>query len=138
MLSRLDRTEPTQFRVHCPVLIIDDNKDAADTLAMVFQLAGYPVSIGHSVGEALELLDRTLPAAALLDIGLPDGNGYDLARAVRARSGEATLIAVTGWGSEHDRRHARDAGFHHHFTKPADPFSLLELVDRACMDRMAN
>ncbi len=118
------------------VLVVDDNEDAADSLATLLGVMGYEVRIAYDGPEAIVAADEFKPAVALLDIGLPKLSGYDIARHVRARRGtEVLLVAITGWGQEEDRRRARDAGFDHHFTKPADFERLLELIDQELRDR---
>ncbi|MEH6435289.1 hybrid sensor histidine kinase/response regulator [Massilia sp. DD77] len=104
------------------VLIVDDNEDAADTLGMALELFGCETRVVHTAQAALDLAVSFTPQAALLDIGLPDLNGYELARRLRALPGwqGVTLIAATGWGQEKDRRLAFEAGFDHHLTKPID------------------
>jgi PAS domain S-box-containing protein len=112
------------------VLVVDDNVDAADTLHMFLEFSGCRARVAHSAGEALDLLDRFQPQVALFDIGLPDMNGYELARRVRQRPGGADLllIAATGWGQEADKQLAFDAGFDHHLTKPIDFDKLRALL----------
>jgi PAS domain S-box-containing protein len=115
-------TAPSQLRV----LVVDDNEDAAETLAMTLELHGCDVKTAATAARALDMLPGFAPAVALLDIGLPDMNGYELARRVRelpAGTG-ITLIATTGWGQQKDRERAFAAGFDHHLTKPID-FDLL-------------
>lgn len=111
------------------VLVVDDNEDAADSLATLLGVMGYDVRVAYDGPEAIVAADEFQPAVALLDIGLPKLSGYDIARDVRGKRGtEVLLIAITGWGQEEDRRRAREAGFDHHFTKPADFDLLLELI----------
>jgi PAS domain S-box-containing protein len=112
------------------VLVVDDNADAAETLQMFLELCGCRAHVAHSAGEALDVLDRFQPQVALFDIGLPDMNGYELARRVRQRPGgaELLLIAATGWGQEADKQLAFDAGFDHHLTKPIDFDKLRALL----------
>ncbi|UVW29026.1 ATP-binding protein [Massilia sp. H6] len=104
------------------LMVVDDNEDAAQTLAMALELVGCVVGVAHTGAAALELAARFAPQVALLDIGLPDMNGYELARRLRATAHGAgmTLVATTGWGQEKDRQLAFDAGFDHHLTKPID------------------
>jgi len=111
-------TAPAQLRV----LVVDDNEDAAATLAMTLELHGCDVKTAATAGRALEMLPGFAPAVALLDIGLPDMNGYELARRVRQLPAGAgiTLIATTGWGQQKDRERAFAAGFDRHLTKPID------------------
>ena len=111
------------------VLVVDDNEDAANSLATLLEVMGYEVRTAYDGPEAIEAADEFRPAVALLDIGLPRLSGYDIARHVREQRGrDVLLVAITGWGQEDDRRRAREAGFDHHFTKPADFEVLLELI----------
>jgi signal transduction histidine kinase/ActR/RegA family two-component response regulator len=122
------------------ILVVDDSQDAADTCATVLELSGHEVQTAYSGRRALELARTFRPHALLLDIGLPDVNGYELARTIRAApwGGGMVLIAVTGWGQGKDRRRALEAGFDHHLTKPiaAETLeSLLQSLDRSEPDR---
>jgi CheY-like chemotaxis protein/two-component sensor histidine kinase len=114
----------------CPVLIVDDNEDAAATLAAVLAADGADVRIAHDGGTALAELERYCPRAVLLDIGLPDINGYDVAQRIRAKPAlrGVRLIAVTGWGQHEDRLKSRASGFDDHFTKPVDVARLVALL----------
>jgi PAS domain S-box-containing protein len=113
------------------VLVADDNRDAADTLCRLLALYGYEVRSAYDGGAALETCESFLPHAAVLDIGMPGRNGYDVARALRERRGDGIrLVAVSGWGSEADVQRAREAGFDHHLTKPVDPAQLNEVLGR--------
>jgi len=102
--------------------VVDDNEDAAVTLALLLETLGHTVSVAHSARAALEALPLFEPDVCLLDIGLPEMNGFELARALRTRPGtdHAILIAVTGYAQEKDRAEARAAGFHDLFAKPVD------------------
>lgn len=122
------------------ILVVDDSRDAADTCATVLELSGHEVQTAYNGRRALELARTFRPHALLLDIGLPDVNGYELARTIRAApwGGGMLLIAVTGWGQDEDRRRALEAGFDHHLTKPiaAETLeSLLQCLDRSQPDR---
>jgi len=111
------------------VLVADDNRDAAETLALLLQLEGHEVSVAHDGEHAVALAEKERPEVALLDIGMPRMNGYDAARRIRERlQADIVLIAVTGWGQEEDRRRAREAGFDFHFTKPLDVPGLAPLL----------
>lgn len=114
---------------HRKVLVADDNQDAAESLAMLLRLAGHEVRVATSGRAALALASAFRPDTALLDIGMPELNGYEVARALRAAPwGEAMmLIALTGWGQDDDKRQARAAGFDHHLTKPVG-FEHLEAL----------
>jgi DNA-binding response OmpR family regulator len=113
------------------VLVVDDNADAADSLAMLLQVHGDEVRVAYDGEEALFAEQEFKPDVLLLDIGMPKLSGYDVARRVRdARGAEVLIVAITGWGQDEDRQRARDAGFDHHFTKPVDYAVLLDLIDR--------
>ena len=108
------------------VLIVDDNVDAAETLAMVLELDGHRVDVAHDGPRGLRLAEEARPEVVLLDIGLPKMNGYEVARHIRRQPWGAamTLVAVTGWGQEDDKRRATEAGFDLHLTKPIAPEAL--------------
>ena len=112
------------------VLIADDNRDAAESLAVLLRMDGHEVSIAYDGPQALAMLVQGRPEVALLDIGMPGLNGYEVAKRVRhgPLGRGITLIAVTGWGQDRDKAQAREAGFDHHFTKPVDPGRLSELL----------
>ncbi|CAN7264477.1 ATP-binding protein [Pseudoduganella sp. LjRoot289] len=111
-------------------LIVDDNVDAAESLAMALDFVGYSTRTAHSGGAALAALAAFQPRLALLDIGLPDFDGYELARRIRLLPGGAgiLLIAATGWGQDADRQAALDAGFDLHMTKPVDFMQLHQAI----------
>lgn len=113
------------------VLVVDDNRDAAQSMAMLLEAMDVDVAMAHAGEEALEQATRFHPDLALLDIGMPGMDGYTLARHLRERTadGGMVLAAMTGWGEERDRLRAREAGFDHHFSKPADIRVLGELLD---------
>ena len=112
------------------MLIADDNRDAADSLAMLLRLEGHEVRVVHDGKQALAAFHDLNPEVALLDIGMPELDGYEVARQVRQGTlGRAvTLVAVTGWGQQSDKARALAAGFNHHFTKPVAPERLVELL----------
>ncbi|HET7779851.1 MAG TPA: ATP-binding protein, partial [Rudaea sp.] len=116
----------TQMRV----LVVDDNHDAGDSLAMILEVLGAEVRVARGGAEAIDLFGAYRPSVVLLDIGMPGMNGYDVARALRMGFPDhaATLVALTGWGQEDDRRRAREAGFDHHLVKPADLDVLQHLL----------
>jgi CheY-like chemotaxis protein len=104
------------------VLIIEDNRDAAESLRMVLELRGYEAAVAHAGQAGLDLAREFRPAVVLCDIGLPGGmDGHDVARALRADAElcSTLLVALSGYGQEEDQRKARQAGFDHHLTKPA-------------------
>jgi CheY-like chemotaxis protein len=104
------------------ILIVDDNVDAAASLAMLLELSGNEVLVAHSGQDAVDVARRHRPSIVILDIGLPGLDGYEVARALRNESTGAgmLILALTGWGQIEDKQRARDAGFDHHFTKPVD------------------
>ncbi len=108
----------------------DDNRDAADSLAMMLRLVGYEVHAAHDGQEAVEAAGRLRPDVVLLDIGMPKLNGLQAARHIREQpwGRQMVLVAITGWGQEEDKRRATEAGFDHHLTKPVDPAALQELL----------
>jgi PAS domain S-box-containing protein len=114
------------------ILVVDDNVDAARSLAMNLELAGHSVQSVYDGREALEAYERFEPEIVLLDIGMPGMSGYEVARAIRERPRgvDALLVAVTGWGQPEDKRRAEQAGFDLHFTKPVDPARLIALFAR--------
>jgi PAS domain S-box-containing protein len=112
-------------------VIADDNHDAADSLATLLELQGHVVFVAHDGVSAYELVRSKRPSVALLDIGMPGLNGYEVAQKIRQEAwGKRTLlIAATGWGQEDDRFQAFAAGFDAHLTKPFNPAQLQELLD---------
>jgi signal transduction histidine kinase/ActR/RegA family two-component response regulator len=115
------------------IVLIEDNEDARGALATALRFFGHEVFVGSTAEEALELARTEAPDTFVLDIGLPGTDGYSLAKALRATSEgqNATLIALTGYGTERDRDRARDAGFSHHLTKPLDVDTLIKLLGDA-------
>ena len=104
------------------MLVVDDNRDAADTLAMLLETLGATVQVAYGGQMALDVLERFEADTVLLDIGMPEIDGYEVARRIRqrARDEHVVLIALTGWGQDHDYRLSRTAGFDHHLVKPPD------------------
>jgi PAS domain S-box-containing protein len=112
------------------VLVADDNRDGAESLAILLGVAGHEVSVVHDGAAALTALERMRPEVALLDIGMPGLNGYEVAKRVRQMSfgRSILLVAITGWGQDKDKARARQAGFDHHFTKPIEPELITDLL----------
>jgi len=112
------------------VLIADDNRDAADSLALLLAHDGHEVRTVYSGQAAVALLESFSPEVALLDIGMPDLDGFAVADRIRQRRGttEVCLIAITGWGQEDDKHRSREAGFAAHLTKPVDPHGVRALL----------
>jgi signal transduction histidine kinase/CheY-like chemotaxis protein len=111
------------------VLVVDDNRDAADSLGVLLGFLGYEATVAHDGASALRDIERVDPALVLLDLGMPEMDGYEVARRVREqpRWRHVVLVALTGWGQEEDRLRSRDAGFDHHLVKPTDMHNLQEL-----------
>jgi two-component system CheB/CheR fusion protein len=121
----------TERQVSLRVLVADDNRDAADSLQRVLALYGHEVRVAYDGTAALEVGQQFRPRVAVLDIGMPGTDGYEVARTFRRKLGsEVKLVALTGWGQPTDRRRALEAGFDHHLTKPVDPGALNELLLR--------
>jgi CheY-like chemotaxis protein len=115
------------------VLVVDDNRDAADSLGTLLQMLGATVEVVHTGRAALQAIDTFKPAILFLDLGMPEIDGYEIARSVRARAElhDVTLIAVTGWGQEKDRNRTHAAGFDHHLVKPANVDQLKTMLRSA-------
>jgi PAS domain S-box-containing protein len=134
-IASLDETSPTPAEFgpkalsRCRILVVDDNKDAADSLAMLLRVDGNDIRTAYDGAEALEVAEVFHPEVVLLDIGLPKLNGYDVARRMRQQpwGHSATLVALTGWGKDEDRRLSQDAGFNAHLVKPVD-LAVLEAL----------
>ncbi len=112
------------------ILVADDNRDAADTLAVLLRLGGHEVHAVHDGQEAVEAVGWFRPEIVLLDIGMPKLTGYEVASRLREEpwGKRMVLVAVTGWGQEEDKRRAMQAGFDHHLTKPVDPAALEKVL----------
>jgi signal transduction histidine kinase/DNA-binding response OmpR family regulator len=121
--------EPT---FHRRVLVVDDNVDAAESLAILVRLDGHEVRTAHDGPTALEVAETFCPEIVLLDIGLPAMDGYEVGRRLRSqpKGSEMLLAAVTGYGQEEDRSHCQQAGFDEHLIKPVDPEALRRLLQR--------
>jgi CheY-like chemotaxis protein len=119
------------FHVKEPrILVADDDADAVLSLTTLLRDEGYQVRGVHRGSEVLQAIFQFAPDVVLLDIGMPQMTGYDVARTLRERYGSArpALIAVTGRAEESDKQHARAAGFEHHVAKPYEPRALLRLI----------
>ena len=114
------------------LLIVDDNRDAADSLALLLGLEGHEVRVAYAGRPAIEVAHEFKPELAILDLGLPDLSGYDVARLLRQDPALARieLIALTGWGQEEHRKRALEAGFDHHVTKSVDLDQLARLLGK--------
>lgn len=127
--NQVETAAPSSLRV----LVVDDNVDAAHTLAILVQLAGHDVRIAYDGPPALTMAQAFQPQVVLLDLNLPAMDGYEVARKLRARpeTHEAVLAAVSGWGQPEDKRRSKDAGFDRHFVKPVDPNIITKLLSDA-------
>ena len=113
------------------ILIVEDNLDAADTLAKLLESCGHTVTVAHTGPEGLSAAAKSVPDVAILDIGLPDMDGHELARQLRRQlnGAECLLIAATAYGREEDIARSVAAGFDAHFVKPVPLIRFLQLID---------
>jgi PAS domain S-box-containing protein len=120
--------------VSCRILVVDDNRDAAESFAMLLRIMGHQVTTAHDGQEAVEVWDEHRFDVVLMDLGLPRLNGYDAARRIRELPGgkDALLVAVSGWGQETDRRKSQEAGFDHHLVKPVDQADVARILADYC------
>lgn len=127
-LARQCTREPAAKR---RLLVVDDNKDAAESMSMLLQMWGHDVVFAYDGPSALETAQRWQPEAVFLDIGLPGMDGYEVAARLRAlpQAKDAVLIAITGYGQEDDLQRSRRAGIDHHLVKPVAPDALRSLID---------
>ena len=123
----------TQFARALSILVVDDNTEAADSLAEVLQVYGHRVQVAYGGEEAMELVQQGSIQVALVDIGMPTVDGFEVARRISnsPRGGDIMLIAVTGWGAQADRARSKEAGFAYHLTKPIEYPALLTLLATA-------
>ena len=112
------------------MLVVDDNRDAADTLAMMVQVLGHEVAQVYDPAQVEAEVERFAPDLVFLDVGMPGRSGYDIARSLRGRHAASNLgiVAVTGWGQPEDRARTREASFDEHLTKPPQ----IEAIQRLC------
>ncbi|HVS63792.1 MAG TPA: ATP-binding protein [Thermoanaerobaculia bacterium] len=116
------------------ILVVDDNPDTAGSLAELLRITGHDADVAYDGLEAVVAAERIRPDVILLDLGLPKLNGIDAARRIRERAwaGKVLLVALTGWGSDEDRRKTREAGFDHHLVKPLDYDVLIRVIAGRC------
>jgi CheY-like chemotaxis protein len=126
-------TSPSGLRL----LLVDDNVDAVDTLASLLRVNGHEVMVEHDPAAALESIQWFVPDVAILDIGLPVMDGYELLAHLRERPelNACCFVALTGYGQDADRERSRAAGFHEHFVKPVDPGVVLDFVRAKAVQR---
>jgi CheY-like chemotaxis protein len=125
--------EPSgRFRAAHRILVVDDNRDAAESMKVLLKLMGADVTTAYDGLQALEVAAKFRPQAVLLDIGMPKLHGYDTARRFRQEEWgkDIVIIALTGWGRDEDRRRAEEAGFDGHLVKPVHVSALRELLER--------
>jgi signal transduction histidine kinase/CheY-like chemotaxis protein len=122
--------EKTQSVRMCRILVVDDLRDAADSMATMLRMMGHDTRTAYDGLEAVQTAAAFRPQVVLLDIGLPKMNGYEAARRIRSEpwGGNVALVALTGWGQEEDEQRSLEAGFDHHLTKPVDPAALEKLL----------
>lgn len=130
---RLNPAQPIEPLAKLKILVVDDNADAAETLAMLLEVLGHEVNAVFSAQQAVERAQHDLPDICLLDIGLPELDGNAVARRLKSlpETANITLVAVTGYGQEQDRKNSHAAGFSHHLTKPVDITKLKSILAEA-------
>jgi CheY-like chemotaxis protein len=126
-----DRMAVGTPRAPLRLLVVDDNADAAKVLSLLLEALGHVTIVEHDAQRAIERAREQAPAMLFLDIGLPDMDGYELVRRLRAlpQTANAVFVAVTGYGQAGDRQRALQAGFDHHVVKPLQLDKLRELLD---------
>ena len=130
-LPEISSVNPPLKKTIQKILVIDDNELATDTLGKLLELHGHTVAVAYTGVAAIEQAKKFLPTIIILDIGLPDMDGYAVARALQEDPNfSSTLIALTGYGLEQDKKQARDAGFHYHLTKPIGIADIEEALQK--------
>jgi CheY-like chemotaxis protein len=129
-----DRAGQSVFRI----LIVDDNRDGANSLSLMLKIMGNETKTAYDGQEGVEIASAFLPDIVLMDIGLPKLNGYEACRAIRRTSWgkKVFMIALTGWGQDEDRRRSQEAGFDRHFVKPVDSAALAKLLGELSANSM--
>jgi CheY-like chemotaxis protein len=112
------------------ILVVDDNADAAESLAALLRISGHDTRMAHDGHAAVEVAEQFHPDVVFLDIGMPVLDGHETAKLIRQQpwGKDMVLVALTGWGQSEDRRRSKDAGFNHHLVKPADPAVVEQLL----------
>ena len=126
--GNLVRTAPVPPQRRLRILVADDNHDTAESLAVLLEMMGHQVQVAYDGQEALQAAASLEPELALVDLGMPKLNGYQVAERLRTGSPRTVLVAVTGWGQPADVQRAQRAGFHHHLVKPVEPERLSSLL----------
>jgi PAS domain S-box-containing protein len=126
-----DRAATNGAKTRRKVLVVDDNADAAESLAALLSISGHETRMAHDGPEALQQAERFHPDIVFLDIGMPTLDGHETAKQIRKQpwGRNMVLVALTGWGQREDRRRSKDAGFDHHLVKPADPVVVEKLLE---------
>ena len=133
-VPRVDRGDPIKAVRGNPsrrrILVVDDNEDAAESLAALLEISGHETRMAHDGPDALQQAQRFNPDVVFLDIGMPTLDGHETAKLIRQQpwGKEMVLVALTGWGQSEDRRRSKEAGFNHHLVKPADPAVVQKLL----------
>ena len=112
------------------ILVVDDNPDSAESLALLLEISGNQTHIAHDGLEALEMAEKVLPNLILLDIGLPKLNGFEVCQRIRQQpwGKNIVVVALSGWGQDQDRQKSKESGFDRHLVKPVDEKTLLDLL----------
>ena len=128
---------PTATKPSLRILIVDDNRDGADSLSEMLKMMGNDTRTAYDGQQGVDLAGEYRPDVILLDIGLPKLNGYEACRLIREQLNgkRVVLIAMTGWGQDEDRRRSREAGFDHHMVKPLNPQSLVRMLSELVVGR---
>ena len=121
----------------CRVLVVDDNRDAADSQAMLLRLDGHEIRVAYDPDEALRIAAGFDPHVALIDLALPKKDGYELCTELRKISPACRMVAVSGYGDQEHVQRSRQAGFRRHLLKPVNPRQLAEIVDDQCDEASA-
>ena len=123
--------EPRPHETGLRILVVDDNRDAADSLRLLLELSGHEAAVAYSGHDGVQAAERYQPDVVLCDIGLPGLDGYEVARQLRDNpvTANARLIAVTAYGRDEDRRRSHEAGFEQHLVKPVDPDALQRVLN---------
>jgi PAS domain S-box-containing protein len=122
--------EPPPSGARRRVMVVDDNRDAADTLAFSLEMLGHEIKVVYEAEQVVDASQDFQPEIVFMDVGMPKLNGFEVARRIRAQDwgSDIVLVALTGWGQEEDRRRSREAGFDHHLVKPAE----IDEIERLC------
>jgi CheY-like chemotaxis protein len=118
----------------CRVLVVDDNRDAADSQAVLLRLDGHDVRVAYDAEEALGIAGELDPEVALIDLALPRKDGYELCAELRKLCPQCKMVAVSGYGDQEHVERSRRAGFRHHLLKPVEPRHVAGIVEEECSE----